>query len=82
MLGPILKSVARAAGPSLGRIFAEQAVTAAAPAAVAGVIYAGKKIYENIRQGKYQCDKCGREFRGTPGTDMHCPGCGKRHHLN
>ena len=82
MLGPILQSVARAAGPSLGRIFAQAAVSTAAAAAVGGAIHAGKKIYEHSRQGKYQCNKCGREFRGTPGTDMYCPGCGKRLHLN
>ena len=86
MLGPILQSVARAAGPSLGRLFAQHAVTtaatAAATAAVGGAIHAGKKIYEYSRQGKYQCNKCGREFRGMPGTDMYCPGCGKRLHLN
>ena len=78
--------VAQAAGSSLSRIFAQKAVeaaaTAVATASVGGAIYAGKKIHENSRQGKYQCNKCGREFRGTPGTDMHCPGCGKRHHLN
>ena len=85
MLGPILQSVARAAGPSLGRIFAQRAVeaaaTAAATAAVGGAIYAGKKRHENSRKGKDQCDKCGREFRGALGADMYCPGCGKRHHL-
>lgn len=46
MLGPILLSVARAAGPSLGRIFAQAAVSTAAAAAVGGAIHAGKK---NIR---------------------------------
>ena len=81
MLGPILKSVAKAAGPSLGRIFVQTAVTTAAAAAVTGAIKAGENIYKHSRQGKYQCDKCGREFRGTAGTDMYCPGCGKRHHL-
>ncbi len=82
MLGLILKSVARAAGPSLGRLFAQAAVQAAGAAAVGGAICAGKKMYEHCRQGKYQCNKCGREFRGEPGTDMYCPGCGKRLHLN
>ena len=82
MLGPILMRVAQAAAPSLGRIFAQAAVSAAGAAAVSGAIHAGKKIYEHSRQGKYQCNKCGREFRGTPGTDMHCPSCGKHLHLN
>ena len=81
MLGPILKSAAKAAGPSLGRIFAQTAVATVATAAVTGAIKAGEYIYKHSRQGRYQCNKCGREFRGEPGTDMCCPGCGKRHHL-
>ena len=84
MLGPILMSAAQqAAKVTLGRLFVRTAVeTFATTLVTTTVTYAGKKMYENSRQGKYQCDKCGREFRGTLGTDMPCPGCGKRYHLN
>ena len=86
MLGPILMRVVQTAAEPLASVFARTAVTAATTvattAALGGVINAGKKIYQNSQKGRYQCNKCGREFRGMPGTDMYCPGCGKRLHLN
>ena len=86
MIGPLIMSVARAAAPSLTRLFAQHAVTAAATAigtaVVGGAIQAGKKICQNSQMKQYNCIKCGMEVLGMPGTYTNCPRCGQRLRLN